>query len=321
VKSVVFHAFGGPEVLEIVEHPDPILSPGRLIVGVTAAAVHPTDILNVNGARADLMSHLTPPYTTGIDFAGTVAAIGDGVTEVAVGDRVIGVVAPRRAEGGSQAEMVVASERSIARVGASVDLVAAATVPMNALTAMSALELLALPRGGSLLITGAAGMLGYFATQLAVLDGFAVSVTASHDDRAMFDHVGIRDFIPRREGGANLRDVGFAGRFDGVIDAALIGQPLAHLVRDGGAIVSPRATSCIEEPRIRVHYVQVANSVEDADKIQRIARLLEEGALTPRVAATFTARRAQEAYALAARPGVRGRVVLTFSSAKEGADE
>lgn len=314
MRAVTFARFGGPEVIEVIERPDPVAGPGEVLVAVAAAAVNPTDLLNIGGARAELMSHLSPPFTTGMDFAGQVAALGEGVSTLAIGDPVIGVVNPRRPAGGAQAELIVVPAKSVAAVEETTDLVAAATVPMNALTGMLSLELLRLAPRQSLLITGAAGMLGGLCAQLALIEGLDVFATSADRDREFLESLGVRHFLPRGEGLESSLGSACPYGVDGVIDGALIGQEISHLVRTGGAIVSPRATNRIEDPRLSVHFVQVTGAVEDSEKIVRIARLLDEGKLTPRLEAdgVFPIARAQEAFGMVAAGGFRGRVVIDF---------
>jgi NADPH2:quinone reductase len=314
MKAVAFAEFGGPEAIDVIYKPDPVPGVGEVVVAVAAATVNPTDLLNLSGTRAHLMAHLSSPFTTGMDFAGRVAAVGEGVTSLAVGDPVIGVVNPRRPAGGAQAERIAVSAKSVAMVAERIDLVAAATVPMNALTGMLSLELLRLAPGQSLLITGAAGMLGGLSAQLALAEGLDVFVTAADRDREFLEGLGVRHILPRDEGLESALRTACPEGVDGVIDGALIGQKISHLVRTGGAMVSPRTTYRIEDPRLSVHYVQVTDGVEDSEKITRIARLLDEGKLTPRLApgGIFPAARAQEAFRMAATGGFRGRTVIAF---------
>jgi len=226
------------------------------------------------------------------------------------------VVSPRRPAGGAQAELVCLPAASVSAVRDGTDLVAAATVPMNALTAMLSLELLRLRPGETLLVTGAAGMLGSLSAELALLDGLNVLASARDADRDFLTGIGVVGVVPRDEGLEEaVRDRCPEG-VDGVIDGALIGQTISHLVRDGGGMVSPRASYRIEDSRLAVSYVQVSRGLEDTEKIRRIGRLLDEGALTPRIAdgGVFPCTQAADAYRLAQRTGLRGRAVITFGN-------
>jgi NADPH:quinone reductase-like Zn-dependent oxidoreductase len=171
--AVSFEAFGPPDVLEIAERPEPVAEPGGVVVRVAASTVNPTDLMMRAGGQAAMMTQLAPPYVAGMEFSGTIESVGAGVAFVP-GQRVIGVVNPRRPAGGAHAERVAVPAVSVAPVPDGVDLVAAATVPMNALTALLALELVDLEPGQSLLVTGGAGMLGGYVVRLARRAGLTV---------------------------------------------------------------------------------------------------------------------------------------------------
>jgi NADPH:quinone reductase-like Zn-dependent oxidoreductase len=314
MKAITFAEFGGPEVLEIIDRPDPVPGAGEVVVAVTASIVNPTDLLNLGGMRAHLMQDLTPPYMTGMDFTGHILRIGEGVTGVAVGQPVVGVINPRRQAGGAHAQQICVPAQTVAPVDGGIDLIAAATVPMNALTGMLSLELLGLEKGQTLLITGAAGMLGSLCAELALIDGLVVVAVAGDADREFLTGLGVTSILPRGDELERALTTRFPEGVDGMIDGALIGREIAHHVRDGGRIISPRASHQIEDPRLEVFCVQVTSGVGDAAKMARIGGLLGEGKLTPRIApgGTFHYSHAHDAYRMASVGGLRGRVVVTF---------
>jgi len=265
--------------------------------------------MSISGAHAQAMKVLTPPYTAGMDFSGHVVSAGAGVTGLNEGQPVVGVVSPHRPRGGAQAELICVPAASLAPIRQGTDLIAAASVPMNALTAMLSLELLGLKPGDRLLVTGAAGMLGTLAVQPARLAGPRVLANAAASDGEFLTGLGVEAILPRDEG---LEIALCAACLDGVIDGALIGQQISQLVR--GGIVSPRSSYRIEDPRLKVSYVQVTSGIEDREKIARIGRLLDEGKLATRVApnGVFPFTRAVDAYRMAETARLRGRVVMTF---------
>ena len=170
MKAVQFGRFGGPEVLEIVDLPDPPPGPGQVRVKVYAAGISATDPKLRSGAiqfEAD-----TFPQRTGRDLAGIVDQIGDGVTDVAVGDRVFGV-----ADDGAMAELALVTVR--APLPTSLGFIDAAALPVALETATRSLDQLKVGAGKSLLINGAAGGIGSVAVQLAVVRGARVIGTAS----------------------------------------------------------------------------------------------------------------------------------------------
>jgi NADPH:quinone reductase-like Zn-dependent oxidoreductase len=313
MAAVTFAAFGPPEVLQITELPVPEPGRGEVVVRVVASTVNPTDLLMRSGAQAAMMAGLSPPFIAGMEFSGHIQKAGPEV-DLPVGAAVIGVVNPRTPSGGAHAQFVRAPATSVAPLERQVDLVAAATVPMNALTALMALEWLGLPAGSSLLVTGGAGMLGGSAIQLARLAGLRVFANCGPADRETLLAFGA-DVLPREEGLAeHLRAVCPAG-VDGLIDGALIGAGLSHLVRGGGAAVSLRRSHPIEDSRLRCHYVSVTEGMHRNDLLRAIAGHLEAGLLRPRLAegGLFGFRDAIAAHHAAAARGLRGRVVMRFS--------
>ena len=313
MKAVSFYEFGGPEMLRIEDRAALGPGPGEVVVRVAAAAINPTDRMMLSGAQATLMTQLKPPYVAGMEFAGHVSSAGDGVA-LATGTPVIGLVNPRRQSGGAQAQEICVPANSVAPVAVGTDLVAAATVPMNAVTGMLALDLLGLLPGQTLLVTGGGGAMGGYTIELAREAGLRVLANAGQKDHAYLSSLGVDVILPRDDGLDEALRAACPGGVDGMIDAALIGKHISHLVRDGGGVVILRSSYVIDDARLRMHIVSVGKGVEDRAKIEHVAHLLAAGKLTPRVAAggVFPFREAQKAYGMAQQDGLRGRVVLTF---------
>lgn len=168
-----FSRFGGPEVLQIVELPDPHPGPGEIRIAVRAAGVNASDWKKRQG-------QLDPelPQLLGYEAAGVVDELGDGVADVAVGDRVFGFAS----EEGAQAESVVLSH--YAPIPAVLDFAGAAALPAAIETATRALDQLGVRSGSTLLVNGASGVVGSAAVQFAVARGarvIGVAGPANHD--------------------------------------------------------------------------------------------------------------------------------------------
>src|SRR5439155_24062969 len=168
VKAVRFSRFGGPEVLEIVDLPDPHPGPRQVRIVVRAAGVNPSDCKKRKGLMDSQL-----PQTLGHEAAGVVDELGEGVADVAVGDRVFGL----SAQGAAQAELAVLSY--YAPIPPSLDFPAAAALPAAVEPATRALDQLAVASGGTLLVNGASGSVGAAAVQLAVARGARVIGPAS----------------------------------------------------------------------------------------------------------------------------------------------
>ena len=149
MKAVRFSQFGGPEVLEIVDLPDPHPGPGQIRIAVHAAGVNPSDWKKRKGLMDGEL-----PQTMGHEAAGVVDELGEGVADVAVGDRVFGF----SAEGAAQAELAVLS--CYAPIPPSLDFPGAAALPAAIETATRALDQLGVGSGSTLLINGASGSVG-----------------------------------------------------------------------------------------------------------------------------------------------------------------
>ena len=168
MKAAQFSEFGGPEVLEIVDLPDPHAGPGQLRIAVRAAGVNASDWKK----RRGLMDRELP-QTLGYEAAGVVDELGDGVLDVALGDRVFGF----SADGSAQAELAVLTY--YAPIPSALDFAGAAALPAAVETATRALDQLGVSGGSTLLINGASGSVGSAAVQLAVARGARVIGTAS----------------------------------------------------------------------------------------------------------------------------------------------
>jgi NADPH:quinone reductase-like Zn-dependent oxidoreductase len=297
-------------VVRVVELPQPKAGPGEVVVRVSAATVNPTDTLMRAGKQVAMMAGLEPPFVAGMEFAGHVHAVGAGVSALAVGQPVMGLVNPRRPERGAHAEFVVAPVVSVVALPPSIDLAEAATVPMNGLTALMAIEALGLARGASVLVTGAAGAVGGYVIQLARHAGLRIVADAKPADVDLVRRCGADEIVPRGEAmPAALRQLHPQG-VDGLVDAALLGERAAGHVRDGGVAVTLRKANPIVDPRLTVRHVSVTDRVDDGAALQRVAQWLRDGVLTPRVAARLPLAEAAQANRLVEQGGLRGRVVL-----------
>ncbi|MFC7845377.1 NADP-dependent oxidoreductase [Streptomyces sp. NPDC057382] len=294
MRAVVVNSFGGPEAVEVVETAVPEPGARQVRIKVAAAALNPVDA----GVRAGVFGGAGERIGLGWDVAGTVDAVGtDGAWSV--GDEVValhyGTVKPL----GTHAEYVVVDADAVALAPSSVDAVHAATLPLNALTAAQALDLLEPAPDRSLLVTGAAGAVGGYAVRLAAHRGVPVTGLARRSDEAFVRSLGAVRFL---DGDAE------DGGFDAVLDAAVLGEPALARVRDGGRYVGviPQA-----EPApvrgVRTGAVEVS---ADGARLAELVRLVDEGVLTTRVAETYALEDAAKAHARLDGGGVRGRLVL-----------
>jgi len=312
MRAVGLTEFGGPDVLHIVELPDPQAGEGELRIRVRAATVNPTDTGLRAGARASQLKDIPPPYVPGMDAAGELDQIGPGVsTDLRVGDHVMAIVVPRGSHG-AYAEWLVVPAESVTRVPAGASAAEAATLPMNGLTTRQALDMLNLSPGQTLAVTGAAGAVGGYAVQLGKAEGLRVIADASAPDESLVKELGADVVVQRGpEFAARVREVVPEGA-DGLIDAALLNELAVPAVRDGGGIATVRGFTGAPERGISFHPVSVRNYAREHDKLDRLREQVEAGQLTLRVARRLPAERAAEAHRALEAGGTRGRLVLEF---------
>ena len=313
MKSVAFVDYGEPSVLQIIDRPQPEPGPGEVVVRVTASTVNPTDLMMRRGEQAPLMAHLVPPFVAGMEFSGRVHVVGEGVTLV-LGQPVVGVVNPRRPEGGAHAEFVAVPAGQVAVLPEGIDLTGAATVPMNAVTAMQALEIAGLKPGQVLLVTGGAGILGGAVLQLARNAGLKVVANAAAADADLVRSLGAEVVLPRDEGMQEAFRAQIPEGADALIDGALIGAQVSGLVRRGGTAISLRKSHPIHDSRLRCEFVSVIDAMSRPEFLRATVDHIANGVLRPRVApgGMFPFEQAAAAHDMAETTGARGRVVLTF---------
>jgi NADPH2:quinone reductase len=305
MRVVEVAEFGGPEVLRESERAMPEPGPGEVLVRVRAANVNPTDLSARSGQARRRMPDLCPPFVAGWDLAGEVLEVGAEVAGYSAGDRVAGMIPWIRIGGrvGAYAEAVAVEESWLAPITDDLDDAVAATLPLNALTARQALDLIAAPVGATLLITGASGAVGGFATQLATRDGIRVLAVASTGDEDWVDDLGAAEVLSRDTDLASLDPV------DAVFDAVPVGRRAADAVRDGGTALFTRSAPDVGRPdRLRVEAPLVQT---DPKALRALAVELGAGRLRTRVAGVLDLGEAAQAHRLVEAGGLRGKVVLT----------
>ncbi len=315
MRAVGIMAFGGPEVLVPVELPDPQAGPGELRLRVHAATVNPTDTVLRSGGRAERLKDVEPPYVPGMDAAGVIEQIGDGVDiDLEVGERVMAIVLPFGRHG-AYAERVVVPAASVVRSPTVASDAEAATIPMNGLTVRLALDELALETGQTLAVTGAAGAVGGFAVELGKAAGLRVIADAAPSDEPLVRSLGADEVVMRGDEAfaRGVREIVPDG-VDGLIDAAVMNAVAVPAVRDGGRIATLRGYDGgdVKNRGISFFPVFVRTYATEHDKLDALRHLAEGGDLTLRVAGTLPSKHAPEAHRLLEAGGVRGRLVLEF---------
>ncbi len=303
--------FGGPEALHIVGVEAEPLGPGQVRLQVQAATVNPTDTYGRSGAYAGRDPVKTPPWVPGMDVAGVVSEVADGVDHLEVGDLAMGVVVPFGQHGGYREDIVLPGD-SVVRAPKGVDAVAAATLPMNGLTARLSLDLMGLERGQVLAVTGAAGSYGGYVIQLAKAEGLTVIADASEADEQLVRELGADVVVRRGDDVADRIREHHPEGVDGLADGSVQDELVLPAVKDGGAVATVRGYKGDGQRGVRVFPTLVRKVAEDRAVLDGLRQLVEDGAVTLRVARAFPAEEAAEAHRVLEAGGVRGRLVLTF---------
>ena len=279
---------------------------------VHAATVNPTDTYQRNGAFAAAQAKKgPPPYVAGMDAAGVVDEVGEGVTHLAVGDRVMAIVQPSGSHG-AYASSVVLPARSVTQAPAGTSHAEASTLPMNGLTARLSLDRLGLSPGQTLAVTGAAGCYGGYVVQLAKADGLHVIADASEADRRLVEELGADVVLERGEGFAGRVRERLSDGVDALADGAITGETTFSAVRDGGAIAVVRGQQGDPGRAITVHDIWVREYLTAWEKLDALRRRWRTGSSPCASRPPIPPRKPRKPTAGLEAGGTRGRLVLEF---------
>lgn len=299
MKAVRLHAYGDVDQFHYEDVADPVAGPGQVLVKVAAVSLNPVELFQ----RQGYLQQYYPtelPAIQGVDLAGTVAAVGAGVTGFAVGDRVVGKL-PINGRG-SQAELAIATPEQLAKLPDLIDFTTGSTLPLVGLTARQAVDALGAKAGDRVLLTSALGGVGRAAVQYLKEIG-AGPVAGVRAERVAEATTLAGEAI----------DIGAEGKpsFDFAVDTA--GQATAGaaigLLRDSGTLA---AVAGVPEGANADGRVTIANimSTENSKTLSQIVDAAARGDLKIPVSKTFPLKDLGEAHkALAANP--RGKVVIT----------
>ena len=272
MKAVRFHEYGGPDVLRYEDVEQPVPGAGQVRLRVAATTFNGVDA-NIRGGNMQGPIPVALPHTPGIDVAGTVDALGDGVDGLAVGDRVIGFL-PMTGTGAA-AEYVLAPAEALTAAPATVPLADAAALPLVGLTAWQALfEHAKLTAGQRVLINGAGGAVGGYAVQLAKNAGAHVTATVSPRSSERVEASGADRLIDHTAGSVTAA---VTEPVDVVlnlapVDPAQLGEFIT-VIRDGGVLVN--TTVWMPAPADDRRGVRGVNLFVRSDA-QQLAQLVEQ---------------------------------------------
>jgi NADPH:quinone reductase-like Zn-dependent oxidoreductase len=295
----VVSAYGGPEVMKYQDMPDPEPGAGDVLVKVAGIGINPEDMLERNGDLKDWQLHF--PAIIGLDVSGTVIAMGDGVTDLKVGERVCAWSYH------TYAELVADKATLFAKVPKTMDLVDAAAIPLVAVTGSQLISVAArLQSGQTVLVSGAAGAVGRCAVYMAKVLGARVIAGVQRFQFDQSDSIGADETIALDDPAA------FATipKVD-IVANALRGKAATDLlakVKDGGVFASVTGAPDGTEryPKVRVVPFR---SKQDREGIAFIADAVNAGKMTIPIGRREQLKNAGAAQAAFAKGGI-GKVLL-----------
>ena len=298
MKAIQYSRFGGPEVLELVELPDPLPGSGEIRVAVRAVGVNPIDWKLRSG-----MTDGGLPQGSGREIAGVVDALGEGVEDAAPGDRVFGFVA----DGAGAAELALLAD--YARIPPSLDFAGAAALPVAVETATRTLNLLEVGEDTILLVNGAAGAVGSSAVQLARLRGAHVIGTASPPNHEYLRSLGAEPTTYGEGLVHRVREIA-SGGVDAALDAAGGGAlpALVQLAAGPERVVTIADYAGAQETGAR--FSGGISTKRAVHALRDVGPLIESGRFALAVAQTFALEEIGAAQALSQTGHVRGKLVL-----------
>ncbi|WP_433219686.1 NADP-dependent oxidoreductase [Dactylosporangium sp. CS-047395] len=298
MQAVRFSRFGGPEVLELADLPDPHPGPGEIRIAVRAAGVNASDWKKREGLMDQEL-----PQTLGYEAAGIADELGPGVTGVALGDRVYGF----SSAGAAQAELAVLSHW--APIPPSLSFPEAAALPAAVETAWRALDQLGVARGGTLLISGASGSVGSAAVQLAVARGARVIGTAGADNQQYVRSLGAFS-VPYGEGLTQRVRALAPDGVDLALDVAgsgVLPELIALAGGDPDHVVTIADFAGAQQHGVRFSRGDTGRALH---ALAEIGPLIDAGRFALPVARTFPLADVAEAHRVSEQGKVRGKLVL-----------
>ena len=312
MKVVGFKEFGDPEVLEVMKLPDVTTGHNEIKVENYASAVNPTDIVSRSGLIKQFLKDFSLPCVPGMDFAGKVIEVGEGVqTGIKVGDDVMGMVMPNGTHGAYSNQLVL-NQFAVVRMPKDASYIEASTLPMNGLTARLSLDLLNLNKGQIIAVTGGPGAYGGYVIQLAKADGLIVIADSNEQDIGLLKSLGVDHIIPRGKNFVEeVKKISPDG-VDGVADGALLNESAIGAVKDNGSFTSVR--NFIGEPQRNINFTAtwVSEYNCDLEKLDKLRQQVEDGLISLRVADTVKPENAAEAHRKLDAGGTRGRMVIDW---------
>lgn len=311
-KAYRLHSYGGPECIKLDDVPMPVPGPSQVLVAVSVAGMNPFDWKIREGYVRDALP-LQLPKTLGVDFSGTVVALGEGASRLKVGDRVMTFSTSL----GAFAEHIVVDESILARIPDQLNDEIAGTLPIPTLTAWQSLYLTNEVRQGTrVLIHGASGITGAFAVQFAKAAGATVFATASAKNRDYVMGLGADVFIDYQ----TQKFEEYVKDIDLVLDFVLLGGADNTTDRSWGVMKPGSAIVSVADPTVmskapsgfRGFFPTIK---PDVGLLENIADQVVSGKLKSKIAQVFPRGELVKAMEINKAGGTTGRLIVDFKRA------
>jgi NADPH:quinone reductase-like Zn-dependent oxidoreductase len=311
MRTIAVETFGGP--IALIDLPTPEIVAGEVLIRVRAAGVNPFDWKVAHGALEDQMKHRFP-LILGFDAAGVIERVGADVTQLAEGEEVYGYLFKPVIGDGTYAEYVGASATIVAKKPVTVGFAEAAALPTPGLTAMDLVDAVDTREGETILIVGATGGVGSYATQLAARGGAHVIATARQTNEELVRRLGAAETIDHTtEDLVDAVRMAQPGGIDAVIDVVSDREALGRistLVNEGGRLASSVYAADVEGLARRGIVATNVSMQPDARRLGELSRMVDAGELSVTLDRTFPLEKAAEALEERRTGHVRGKIAL-----------
>ena len=315
MRALYIKAYGGPDVMQMGELPDPEPKRGEVLVAIKTSSINPVD-WKVRAGELKFITGRAFPKTLGSDFAGVVERVGAAVAAPSVGERVYGTTPVMLRKPGAHAERLVVSAKRVRRMPDGLSFEHAAALPIAGLTALNGLRQCGELQGKTVLINGATGGVGHFAVQIAKARGATVTAVCSEGNAARAVSLGADAVIDYRKHDFTSGSV----RYDVVFDTFghLKYPAVARALKDRGVLVTTLPVPAliarsVWQKVIGGKQIMMGNLRDRPEDYAELERLLAEGSVKPVIDKIVPLEEAVHAYAALEAGGTVGKVVIRIA--------
>jgi NADPH:quinone reductase-like Zn-dependent oxidoreductase len=312
MKAYYSTAYGGPEVSQYGDFPDPSAGNGQILVEVKAVSINPVDY-KVKRGIAKFMSGSKFPRIFGSDFAGIVKSKGNGVTQFNPGDRVYGATPVIWGKPGALAQLLAVDQKFARAIPVQISFEEAASLPIAALTALNGLRRCRVTEGKAVLINGGTGGVGHFAIQIAKAKGAIVTATCSQGNAELARKLGADETIGYSKEELAKNEM----KFDAILDAygKMDLEDVCRLLKRGGIYATTQIKPFLFLSSLLVQLVyskkltssNMRSRPEDMDEMEK---LFIDKKVLPVIENYFTLDHSAEAFELAEHGKPRGKIII-----------